>query len=225
MELRELGEPLQGDAEVAAVDLSALHRERQARELSLGDRPRLQPFSAQLPRTTQQVPDWKKAFDDAHDLNCRIAHAVSFIALSFFLLIALFKLLFLEVTAALMWIFSGVVVATVIAKFGPRLQGGVEVPMCTNCVYSCKAWSCTNGRPPWRTVRDVEYESLMEVLIYYCTYRKTNCLTDTLYSGPREFGFIWRTVSAKIASLGSSGNGSSIFTGCQGPPGSSNSRG
>jgi len=66
-------------------------------------------------------------------------------------------------------------------------------------------------------VKAVEYESAMEVLIYGCTYRRTNCLTEPLYGGPRELGFILRTVSAKVTSLSSSGAASNIFTGCGAP--------
>jgi len=150
-------------------------------------------------------------------MTCRVAHAVSFLVLGIALIIAfcqLFSFSLAGVQSALLWALGGLLAAAATAKLGPALAG--RQVACSSCAYSSKAW-CGPARPTWRQVKAVEYESVMEVLIYYCSYRKTNCLTDTLYSGPRQLGFICRTVSAKVLSLNGSGSGSSIFTGCQAP--------
>merc|ERR1719261_2120440 len=100
--------------------------------------------------------------------------------------------------------------ATAIALFGPRLVGCQATGRA--CLFSSDFWL---RRMDWETVKQLEYESICEVLIYYCTYRKTNCLTNTLYGGPRDLGFIRSTVWAKVCELSGSGQRESIFRGCQ----------
>mmetsp|Transcript_116750 Transcript_116750/g.341810 ORF Transcript_116750/g.341810 Transcript_116750/m.341810 type:complete len:268 (-) Transcript_116750:90-893(-) len=200
--------------EAESIDLAALHRERQARDLASA--PRMGAAVA-LPRMTVHAPDYRACFEEAHDMESRVAHAVAFVLLGLALVIGFFHLFgfsWAALLSALLWSVGGVVCATVVAKYGPRLSTAGH-PVCSSCMFSWRSWWL--GGPSFRTMREVEYESAMEVLIYYCSYRKTNCLTGTLYGGPREFGFIARTVLAKVTSLSGSGNGQSIFTGCQGP--------
>lgn len=181
-------------------DRRALVAECQARDIATA-----------VPRTTVPRVDYRQAFSESHDMTSRIAHVASFLVFFLFFIISIFQLFNLKST--LWWILIGAIAAVATAKLGPKLQDANHPPCCS-CVYSRQAWC---GGPGWRVVRDVEYESAMEVLIYICTYRGTNCMTDTLYSGPREFGFIMRTVSAKVASLAGSGAASNILSGCRAP--------
>lgn len=197
-------------AQTSSLDLGTLHRDRQARDLVSSPSRR----DVALPRVTMELSDYSRCFNLEHDMESRVAHVVAFLALAVILVISFFHLLgfsWSAVESATIWLAVGPVCAVSIAKFGPRLSTRGH-PLCSSCIFSTRTWWF--GGPSFRQMREVEYESAMEVLIYCCSYRKTNCLTDTLYSGPRELRFIWQTVLAKLTSLNRSGNGSNIFTGC-----------
>jgi hypothetical protein len=211
----ELTEPLCQREEPLYVNgtlnLAAIHAERKARTVELAPTREgevVQPLRSPSARAT----DWRRVFEEAHPMEARVAHVVSFVVLAFFALTAVLRLLFLNVVGAAWSLGIGLAVAVAIARFGPRLVGCQHTSR--GSVYSSDFWL---RRMDWATVKQIEYESLCEVLIYYCTYKKTNCLTNTLYGGPRDLGFITSTVWAKVTELNGTGQSGSIFAGCQAP--------
>eukprot|EP00931_Biecheleriopsis_adriatica_P115795 TRINITY_DN91547_c0_g1_i1.p1 TRINITY_DN91547_c0_g1~~TRINITY_DN91547_c0_g1_i1.p1 ORF type:complete len:258 (-),score=31.16 TRINITY_DN91547_c0_g1_i1:8-781(-) len=204
------------DHDCPALQEALASREREARDVQLRA-PSTPAAQLSSSSSSMSIADFKRDFDAAHDMPARVAHACSFLVWGIALLnaaLSMFSFSLSGCRSAFFWTLAGLLFATLTVKLGPRLGSNGHRATCSNCSYSLQTW-CSAARPSWRVIRDVEYESVMEVIIYYCSYRKTNCLTDTLYGGPRELGFILRTVFAKVASLQSSGNGSNIFSGCQ----------
>jgi hypothetical protein len=198
------------------LNLAAVHAERKARTVEMAPRAGeasqpLRSAASPVPNPWARPTDWRQTFDVP--MEARVGHVVSFVVLAIFAANAALRLLFLNVVGAAWSLGIGLAVAAAIARFGPGLVGCQTTPF---GVYSSDFWF---RRMDWATAKHLEYESFCEVLIFYCTYRKTNCLTGTLYGGPRDHKFIASTVWAKVTELSGQGQGGSIFAGCQAPVG------
>lgn len=85
-----------------------------------------------------------------------------------------------------------------LSRLLPQLLGYPASP-CRFCMFS---WDVPTGGQ-WCAI--AEWEQLKEHLIYCITAGKQNCLTQTLYDGPRTLSFITRAVAQRLHELANGG--------------------